>query len=49
MPTRNISLTPEQDAFIEEAVKSAFAAPHGFTKLERRTYDDSEFVFLQLA
>lgn len=22
MPTRNISLTPEQDAFIEEAVKS---------------------------
>lgn len=22
MPTRNVSLTPEQDAFIEEAVKS---------------------------
>jgi 16S rRNA (guanine966-N2)-methyltransferase len=39
------------DAFIvaEEATKSAFAAPEGFSERERRRYDDTEFVFLQLA
>ena len=34
---------------VEEAVKSAFAAPEGFTELERRRYDDTEFVFLRFA
>jgi 16S rRNA (guanine966-N2)-methyltransferase len=32
---------------VEEAVKSAFAAPDGFTELERRRYDDTEFVVLR--
>jgi 16S rRNA (guanine966-N2)-methyltransferase len=32
---------------VEEAVKSAFAAPDGFTELERRCYDDTEFVVLR--
>jgi 16S rRNA (guanine966-N2)-methyltransferase len=32
---------------VEEAVKSAFAAPEGFTDLERRRYDDTEFVILR--
>jgi len=34
---------------VEEAKKSAFAAPEGFTELERRAYDDTEFVVLRLA
>jgi len=34
---------------VEEATKSGFAAPAGFTELERRAYDDTEFTFLKLA
>jgi 16S rRNA (guanine966-N2)-methyltransferase len=39
-----------QDALIvvEEAKNSAFAAPEGFSEIERRSYDDTEFVFLKL-
>jgi 16S rRNA (guanine966-N2)-methyltransferase len=32
---------------VEEAVKSQFAAPEGHTELERRRYDDTEFIFLR--
>jgi 16S rRNA (guanine966-N2)-methyltransferase len=32
---------------VEEATKTAFAAPEGFAELERRAYDDTEFVFLR--
>ena len=32
---------------VEEAAKSAFAAPEGFTELERRRYDDTEMIFLR--
>jgi 16S rRNA (guanine966-N2)-methyltransferase len=32
---------------VEEATKSAFAAPEDFTQLERRVYDDTEFIFLK--
>jgi 16S rRNA (guanine966-N2)-methyltransferase len=32
---------------VEEAKAAAFAAPEGFTELERRGYDDTEFVFLR--
>src|SRR5213082_477904 len=31
---------------VEETKVAAFAAPHGFEELERRAYDDTEFVFL---
>jgi 16S rRNA (guanine966-N2)-methyltransferase len=39
-----------QDALIvvEEAKKAGFTAPEGFEELERRDYDDTEFVFLRL-
>jgi 16S rRNA (guanine966-N2)-methyltransferase len=39
-------LAPDALAVVEEAT-SAFAAPEGFTELERRAYDDTEFVFLR--
>ncbi len=41
-------LTPEALIVVEEATKARFAAPDGFTELERRGYDDTEFVFLRL-
>ena len=31
----------------EESKAAALAPPQGFDELERRTYDDSEFVFLR--
>jgi 16S rRNA (guanine966-N2)-methyltransferase len=34
---------------VEEAKAAAFAAPDGFEELERRAYDDTEFVFLRRA
>jgi 16S rRNA (guanine966-N2)-methyltransferase len=42
-------LTPDALIVVEEAVKSAFAAPEGFSELERRRYDDTEFVILRTA
>jgi 16S rRNA (guanine966-N2)-methyltransferase len=42
-------LKPDALIVVEEAKKSAFAAPEGFTELERRDYDDTEFVVLRLA
>ena len=32
---------------VEEAAKAQFTAPEGFQERERRSYDDTEFVFLQ--
>src|SRR5712675_406946 len=32
---------------VEEAKAAGFAAPEGFEELERRVYDDTEFVFLR--
>jgi len=40
-------LTPNALIVVEEAKKAQFAAPGGFTELERRDYDDTEFVFLR--
>ena len=40
-------LTPDALIVVEEAVKSAFVAPEGFAELERRRYDDSEFIILR--
>jgi len=34
---------------VEEAADAAFAAPEGFTEVERRRYDDTEIIFLNLA
>jgi len=41
-------LKPDALIVVEEAAKSAFAAPEGFGELERRRYDDTEFVFLRV-
>ena len=42
-------LSPAALLVVEEAKAAAFAAPDGFEELERRTYDDTEFVFLRAA
>src|SRR6185503_12875074 len=38
-------LKPQAVIVAEEATGAGFAAPNGFEELERRTYDDTEFVF----
>jgi len=40
-------LKPNALLVVEEAKVAAFAAPDGYKELERRAYDDTEFVFLQ--
>ena len=40
-------LTPGAMLVVEEATAAGFAAPDGFEELERRAYDDTEFVFLR--
>ena len=40
-------LKPNALLVVEEAKSAAFAAPDGYEELERRAYDDTEFVFLQ--
>jgi len=42
-------LVPDALVVVEEAKKSAFAAPEGFAEIERRPYDDTEFVVLRFA
>jgi 16S rRNA (guanine966-N2)-methyltransferase len=42
-------LAPDALVVVEEAVKSTFAGPEGFSELERRRYDDTEFVILRSA
>jgi len=40
-------LTPGALLVVEEAKAAAIKAPEGFGELERRAYDDTEFVFLR--
>jgi len=40
-------LKPQALIVVEEAVDAAFKTPDGFEELERRAYDDTEFVFLR--
>jgi 16S rRNA (guanine966-N2)-methyltransferase len=40
---------PDALVVVEETAKAAFAAPGGFSELEWRRYDDTEFIFLRLA
>jgi 16S rRNA (guanine966-N2)-methyltransferase len=42
-------LKPEALMVVEEAVDAKFKAPDGFQELERRAYDDTEFVFIRQA
>ena len=41
-------LTPGALVVVEEAKAAAFVRPDGFEELERRAYDDTEFVFLRV-
>lgn len=40
-------LTPGALVVVEESKSAGFAAPDGFEELERRAYDETEFVFLR--
>jgi len=40
-------LTNEALVVVEEALEAAFKAPDGYEELERRRYDDTEFVVLR--
>jgi 16S rRNA (guanine966-N2)-methyltransferase len=40
-------LVPGALLVVEEATAAALTAPEGFSELERRAYDDTEFVFLR--
>ena len=40
-------LVPGALLVVEEAKAAGFAAPDGFEELERRAYDDTEFVFVK--
>ena len=40
-------LTPEALLVVEEPKAAAFVVPDGFEEVERRAYDDTEFVFLK--
>ena len=40
-------LTPRALLVVEEAKNAEFAAPEHFEELERRAYDDTEFIFLR--
>ncbi|UFZ03529.1 16S rRNA (guanine(966)-N(2))-methyltransferase RsmD [Bradyrhizobium ontarionense] len=42
-------LVPSALLVVEESKAAAFKAPEGFAELERRAYDDTEFVFLRFA
>ena len=42
-------LTPGALLVVDEAKAAAFVVPDGFEELERRAYDDTEFVFLRRA
>ena len=41
-------LTGDALIVVEEAADAGFKAPDGFDEVERRSYDDTEFVFLRL-
>jgi len=40
-------LMPDALVIVEEAADAGFAAPQGYVEIERRRYDDTEFMFLR--
>jgi 16S rRNA (guanine966-N2)-methyltransferase len=40
-------LAPDALVIVEESKAAAFVSPEGYEELERRDYDDTEFVFLR--
>jgi 16S rRNA (guanine966-N2)-methyltransferase len=41
-------LTPDALVVVEEATDAGFQVPEGFAEIDRRRYDDTEFIFLTL-
>ena len=41
-------LANEALVVVEEATAARFVAPEGFVEIERRAYDDTEFVILRM-
>ena len=41
--------TVDATVIVEEAANSRFAPPEGYSELDRRRYDDTEFIFLRPA
>src|SRR6516162_3965381 len=39
-------LTPDALVVVEEAADAGFQVPEGFVEIDRRRYDDTEFIFL---
>jgi 16S rRNA (guanine966-N2)-methyltransferase len=42
-------LVPNALVVVEEAIEAKFAAPEGFIQIDRRAYDDTEFVFMRFS
>jgi len=42
-------LMPDALIVVEEAAKAQFDVPEGFREVDRRRYDDTEFIFLRLS
>ena len=42
-------LMPNALLVVEEAANAGFKAPDGFVELERRRYDDTEFILIRLS
>ena len=42
-------LTPDALVVVEEAADAGFEVPEGFAEIDRRRYDDTEFIFLASA
>jgi 16S rRNA (guanine966-N2)-methyltransferase len=42
-------LAPDALVVVEEATDATFTAPAGFIEIDRRRYDDTEFIFLEPA
>jgi 16S rRNA (guanine966-N2)-methyltransferase len=42
-------LTPDALVVVEEAMSAGFTPPGGFAELERRDYDDTQFIMLKIA
>jgi 16S rRNA (guanine966-N2)-methyltransferase len=41
-------LSPDALVVVEESAEAGFAPPAGFAEIERRRYDDTEFIFLRV-
>ena len=43
----SVRVTDDALIVVEEAAEAGFKAPEGYEEIERRSYDDTEFVILR--